>query len=172
MGKQTGSKLGKEYVKVVYCHPGYLTYMQRTSLQMLGWMKHKLEWRLLGKISITSDMQMTPTLWQKVKRTWRASWWKWKRTVKCWLKSQHSKNKDHGIQFHHSFIHYFISVAYLCPTLCDPMDNSPPSLPVHHQLPELTQTHVHWVSDDIQPSHPLSSPSPPHPFLLGGEETQ
>ena len=58
--KQTGSKLGKEYVKAVYCHPAYLTYMQSTSWEALGWKKHKLESRLLGKISITSDMQMTP----------------------------------------------------------------------------------------------------------------
>ena len=53
------------------------------------------------------------------------------------------------------------SVAQLCPTLCDPMNCSMPGLPVHHQLPKFTQTHVHWVSDAIQPSHPLSSPSPP-----------
>ena len=68
MEKQTGSKSGKEYVKAVYCHPAYLTYMQSTSWETLGWMKHKLESRLLGEISITSDMQMTPPLWQKVKR--------------------------------------------------------------------------------------------------------
>ena len=55
------------------------------------------------------------------------------------------------------------SVAQSCPTLFDPMDHSTPGLPVHHQLPEFTQTHVHWVSDAIQPSHPLSSPSPPAP---------
>ena len=54
----------------------------------------------------------------------------------------------------------FSSVAQSCPTLCDPMNRSTPGLPVHHQLSELTQTHVHWVSDAIQPSHPLSSPSP------------
>ena len=54
----------------------------------------------------------------------------------------------------------FSSVAQSCLTLCDPMDCSMPSLPFHHQLPEFTQTHVHWVSDAIQPSHPLSSPSP------------
>ena len=53
------------------------------------------------------------------------------------------------------------SVTQLCPTLCDPMNHSTPGLPVHHQLPEFTQTHVHRVSDTIQPSHPLSSPSPP-----------
>ena len=68
MEKQTGSKLGKEYVKAVYCHPAYLTYMQSISCEMPGWMKHKLESRLPGEISITSDMEMTPPLWQKVKR--------------------------------------------------------------------------------------------------------
>ena len=67
MEQQTGSKLGKEYVKGVYCHPAYLTYMQRTSCKMPGWMRHKLESKLLGEISIISDRQMTPPLWQKVK---------------------------------------------------------------------------------------------------------
>ena len=57
----------------------------------------------------------------------------------------------------------FSSVVQSCPTLCDPMNRSMPGLPVHHQLPEFTQTHVHLVSDAIQPSHPLSSPSPPVP---------
>ena len=61
-------KLGKEYVKAVYCHLAYLTYMQSTSHEMLGWMKHKLESRLVGEILVTSDMQMTPPLWQKAKR--------------------------------------------------------------------------------------------------------
>ena len=68
MEQQTGSKLGKEYIKAVYCHPAYLTYMQNTSCEMPDWMKHKLESRLPGEISITSDMQMTPPLWQKVKK--------------------------------------------------------------------------------------------------------
>ena len=67
MGLLTGPKLGKEYIKTVYCHPAYLIYMQSTSWEMLGWMKHKLESRLLGEISITSAMQMTPPLWQKMK---------------------------------------------------------------------------------------------------------
>ena len=57
----------------------------------------------------------------------------------------------------------FSLVAELCPTLCDPMNHSTPGLPVHHHLPEFTQTHVHQVGDAIQPSHPLSSPSPPAP---------
>ena len=60
--EQTGSKLGKEYDKAVYCHPTYLTYMKSTSCKMRGWMKHKLESRLLGKISTTSDVQMIPHL--------------------------------------------------------------------------------------------------------------
>ena len=68
MEQWTGSKSGKEYVKAVYCHPAYLTCMQKTSWEMLGWMKHKLESRLPGEISITSDMQMTPPLWQKAKK--------------------------------------------------------------------------------------------------------
>ena len=68
MEQQTGSKLGKEYMKAVYCHPAYLTYMQNASCEMLGWMKHKLESRFPGEISITSDMKMTPLLWQKAKR--------------------------------------------------------------------------------------------------------
>ena len=77
-----------------------------------------------------------------------------------------------GEFLHVSLKHFFFSfevsdqiksVAQLCPTLCDPMNRSTPGLPVHHQLPEFTQTHVHQVSDAIQPSHPLASPSPPAP---------
>ena len=68
MEQQTGSKSGKEYVKAVYCHPVYLTYMHSTSGEMLDLMKHKLESRLPGEISVTSDMQMTPPLWQKAKK--------------------------------------------------------------------------------------------------------
>ena len=68
MEQQTGCKLGKEYIEVVYCHPAYLTSMQSTSHKMPGWMKHKLESRLSGEISITSDTQMTLPLWQKVKK--------------------------------------------------------------------------------------------------------
>ena len=66
--EQTGFKSGKEYIKAVYCHPAYLTYMQSTSCKMPGWMKHKLESRLPGEISITSAMQMTSHLWQNVKK--------------------------------------------------------------------------------------------------------
>ena len=68
MEQWTGSKLENEYVKAVYCHPADLTSMQSTLFELLAWMKHKLESRLLGEISISSDMQMTPLLWQKAKR--------------------------------------------------------------------------------------------------------
>ena len=64
----TGSTMGKKYDKAVFCHLVYLTYMQSTSREMLGWMNHMLESRLLGEISTTSDMQMIPPLWQKAKR--------------------------------------------------------------------------------------------------------
>ena len=68
MKQQTGFKLGKEYVKAVYCHPAYLSYLQSTLRKMMGWMKQKLESTLKGEISITSDMQMTPPLRQKAKK--------------------------------------------------------------------------------------------------------
>ena len=68
MEQQIALKLGKEYIKAVYCHPAYLTYMQGTLCKMSGWKKHKLESRLPGEISITSGMQMT-SLWQKAKKT-------------------------------------------------------------------------------------------------------
>ena len=68
MEQRTGSKLGKEYIKAVYCHSASLTYMQSTSYEMPGWIKHKLESRLPGEISITSDIQMTSPLWQKAKK--------------------------------------------------------------------------------------------------------
>ena len=66
--QQTGSKSGKEYVKAVYCHPAYLNYMLSTSCEMPNWINHKLESRLLVEISITSDMQKSPVLWQNLKR--------------------------------------------------------------------------------------------------------
>ena len=67
MEQQTGYKSGKQYVKAVYCHRAYLTFIQSTSCKMPGWMKHELESRFLAEISITSDTQMTPPLWQKSK---------------------------------------------------------------------------------------------------------
>ena len=72
MEQWTGSKSGKEYVKAIYHHPACLMYMQSTLCKMLGWMKHKLESRLPGKISINSHMQMTPPLWQRQRGTKKA----------------------------------------------------------------------------------------------------
>ena len=69
MEKWIGSKSGKEYVKAVYCHPAYSTYLQSTSCEMLDWIKFKLDSRLPGEISITSDVQMTTSLWEKAKRS-------------------------------------------------------------------------------------------------------
>ena len=68
MGQWTGPKLEKQYIKAIYCHPADLTSVQSTSCEMSGWMKHKLESRLPGEISVTSDVQMTPPLWQKMKK--------------------------------------------------------------------------------------------------------
>ena len=104
MEQQSDSKLGKEYVKAVYRQPAYLTYMQSISCEMTGWMKHKLESRLLGEISITfhkggaddttlmaESEEELKSLLMKVKEE----------NEKSWLKAQHSKNKDHGIWSHH-----------------------------------------------------------------------
>ena len=76
---------------------------------------------------------------------------------------QYSGQENFKDSIVHGVTAQFSSVAQLCPTLCDPMNHSTPDLPVHHQLSEFTQTHVHWVGDVIQPSHPLSSLSPPAP---------
>ena len=115
--------------------------MQSTSWEMLGWKKHKLESKLPRETAITSDMQITPPLWQKVEKNYRASGWKWKRRVE----------KLASVS----------SVAQSCPTHCSPMNHSTLGLPIHHQLPKSTQTHVHGVGDAIKPSYPLSSPFPP-----------
>ena len=92
MEQWTDSKSGKEYIKDIYCHSAYLTYMQSTSCEMLDWMKHKLESRLPGEISITSDMQMTLPLWQKVKGTKKPLDESERGELKSWLKTQHSGN--------------------------------------------------------------------------------
>ena len=98
MGQRTGSKLGREYIEAVYCHPVYLIYMQSTSCKMPGWMKYKLETRLLREVSISSDIyhlngrkrRKTKELLDEGEREW-----------KSWLKTQHSKTEDHDIQSHH-----------------------------------------------------------------------
>ena len=110
MEQSTGSKLGEGYIKAVYCHRAYSTYMQSTSCEMPGWIKHNLESRLPGEISITLDRQMTSHLWQKVKKTLlmkvRGEW-------KSWLKAQHSENEDHGIWSHHFMAHRWGNSGWL-----------------------------------------------------------
>ena len=99
-GTKDWFQIGKEVVKAIYCHPAYLTYMQSTSWESLGWMNHKLESRLPGEISITSYMQMTPPLWQK-RRTKEPLDESERREWKSWFKTQHSENQDHGTWSHH-----------------------------------------------------------------------
>ena len=99
MEQQTASELGKQYVKAVYSHPAYLTYMQSSSCKMPGWMKHKLESRLPREKSTTSDMKMImaeseeelKSLLMRVKEE----------SKKSWLETQHSKHEDYGIWSHH-----------------------------------------------------------------------
>ena len=93
----TGSKLGKEYVKAVYCHPAYLTYVQSTSWEMPGWMKHKLESRLPGKISITSDMQMTPLMAESEEELKSLLMKVKEESENAGLRLKIQKNEDHGI---------------------------------------------------------------------------
>ena len=81
--------------------------------------------------------------------------------IKYSKSASHTHTHTHTHTHIYMYIYQFSSVAQSCPTLCDPMNHSMPGLPVHHQLPESTQTHVHWVGDAIQPSLPLLSPSPP-----------
>ena len=101
MEQWTGSKLGKEYIKVEYCHPAYLTFMQSTSCGMPSWMKHKLEPRVLGEISTTSDIQMTPPKWQKNEEELKSLLLKVKEeNEKAGLKLNIQKMKDCGIQSH------------------------------------------------------------------------
>ena len=93
MEQWTGSKLGKEYVKAVYCHHVYLTYMQSTSCETLDWMKHKLESRFQGEISVTPDMQITPCLWLESEEELARAFDEGERgEQKSWLKTQQSKN--------------------------------------------------------------------------------
>ena len=93
MEQQSGSKYEKEYVKAVYCHPAYLTCMQSTSWEILGWMKHKLESRLLGEISITSDTADATTLMAEREEELKSHFKESERgECKSWLKAQHSEN--------------------------------------------------------------------------------
>ena len=112
--------------------------------------KHLLRPWVKGRISLLEEQQRQAWLqW----RQWGREWWP--------MKSERQQDTIAWKAWVSLSSVHFSSVAQSCPTLCDPMDCSMPGFPVHHQLLEFTQTHVHWVGDAIQPSHPLSSPSPP-----------
>ena len=140
MEQLTGSKLGKEYDKAVSCHPAYLTDMQSAakSLQSCPTLCDPIDGSPPGSPSLGFSRQEQ---------------WSGLPFPSPLAPPKGSLAKDNSVQFS--------SVAQSCPTLCDPMDCSTPGLPVHHQLPELAQTHIHGVGDVIQPCHPRSSPSPP-----------
>ena len=109
---------------------------------------HSVFWAALGNsiYYLLATLKIVHAIREKTNVPWKTKW-------TPGLENVYSPKEKRG--------HQFSSVAQLCPTLCDSMDCSMPGLPVHHQLPEITQTHAHWVDDTIQPSHPLSSPSPP-----------
>ena len=119
----------------------------------------------MGTIKDRNDMDLTEA--EDIKKRWQEY------TEELYKKDLHDPDNHDGVITHLEpdilecevkwALVQFSSVAQSCPTLCDPMNRSTPGLPVHHQLPEFTQTHVHPVSDAIQPSHPLSSPFPPTP---------
>ena len=101
MERQTGSKQRKEYIKAAYCHPAHLIYMQSKSREMLDWMKHKLESRLLGEISVTSDTQMTPPMAESEEELKSLLMKVKEESKKVGLKLNNSENEDHGIWSHH-----------------------------------------------------------------------
>ena len=125
-------------------------------------------WDFFGRNGANAE---TPVLWPPHAKSWLIG--KDSDAGREWGQEEKGMIEDEMVGWHHwqdgkKFTCYlssvqFSSVAQSCPTLCDPMDHSMPGLPVHHQFPEFTQTHIHRVSDAIQPSHPLSSPSPPAP---------
>ena len=90
-------KLGKEYVKAVYCHPAYLTYMHSTSCEMPGWMKHKIARRNINNLRYADDITLMAESEEELKEPLEES----ERRVKTWLKTQHSRNEEHGIWSHH-----------------------------------------------------------------------
>ena len=161
MEQETGSKFGQENVKAAYCHSAYLTCMQSASCEMPA------GWRTAGiKIAMRNNNKLryadNSTLMAESEEELKSLLVKVKQeSEKAGLKLNIQKNESFFDSFSSVQFHQFSSVAQSCPTLCNPIDNSTPSLPVHHQLPEFTQTHVYWVGDAIQPSHPLLPSSPP-----------
>ena len=128
---------------------GYLYFLSLCSFLLYNSCIDKVLWSAWGCLSSEKNIQESLCMLESGRWGSRKPWWGRGGTF---------RNKSDKI-----LSDQIRSVAQSCPTLCDPMNCSTPGLPVHHQLPEFTQTHVHWVSDAIQPSHPLSSPCPPAP---------
>ena len=169
----SGSKLQKEYVKAVYCFPAYLTLMQSTLCEMLGWIESQAATKIAGRNINNLRYVDYITLMAEKKEKLRSLLMRVKEeSEKAGLKLNIQSGSPFFVYFAFLCLQVsqfssvqFSPVAQSCPTLCDPMNCSTPDLPVHHQLPEFTQTNVHRVSDAFQPSHPQSSPSPPAPNL-------
>ena len=162
MEQWTGSKSGKEYVKAVYCTPClfniYAQYIMQNARLDEAQAGIKISRRNINKLRYAEDT----TLMAESKEELKSLLMKVKEeSGKAGLKLNVQKMKI--MESGPIRSDQIRSVAQSCLTLCDPMNLSTPGLPVHHQLLEFTQTHVHRVSDAIQPSHPLSSPSPPAP---------
>ena len=160
MEQQTGSKQEKEYVKAVYCHPAYLTLYAEYIMWNAGLDKTQAEIKIarrnINNLSYADDITLLAeneeelkSLLMKVKEE----------SEKAGLKLNIQKTKIMASGPISSV--QFSSVAQSSLTLCDPMNCSTPGLPVHHQFPEFTQTHINRVGDPIQPSHPLLPPFPP-----------
>ena len=163
MEQQTGSKSGKGYVNTVYCHCLFNLYAEYI-MWNVGLDETQAEIKIARRNINSVRYTDNTTLTAESKGELKSLLMKMREeSEKVGLKLNMQKTKimaSSPIQF--SSVQ-FSSVAQSCPTLFDPMNCSTPGLPVHHQLPEFTQTHVHRVSDAIQPSHPLSSPFPPAP---------
>ena len=158
MEQQTGSKQEKEYIKAVYCHPAYLTYMQSKYIMRNAGLEEtqdgiKIARKNINNLRYADDSNLMAESEEELKSLLLKVR---EESEKIGLKLNIQKTKIMASG-------PISSVAQSCPTLCDLMNRSTPGLPVHHQLPEFTQTHVHRVGDAIQPSHPLSSPFPPAP---------
>ena len=139
-------------------------------LLRVPWTARRSNQSILKEISVEYSLKgheaeaETPILWPPDAKSWVI--WKDPDAGKDFMQEEKGTTEDKIVGCNHQFSGHAAAAAaakslQLCPTLCDPMDRSIPGLPVHHQLLQPTQTHVHWVGDAIQPSHPLSSPSPP-----------
>ena len=158
MEQQTDSKFGKEYVKALILSPClfnlYAEYMVQNARLDEAQSGINIAFRNINNIRYADDTTLMAESEEDLKSiSLKVKKESQKAGLKLYIQKVRSLCLTPSVQFS--------SIVQSCPTLCDPMNHSTPGPPVHHQLPESTQTHVHRVGDAIQPSHPLSSPSPP-----------